>query len=82
MNILESVFRTILEIRSSAAEVSYTEAGHSRGPHPLFRSCGNHMGGGQIGYMLPTASLYPKGGIKVSDNAAYMPIVAVRRLIG
>lgn len=60
--------------------VSYTEAQ----PGDLILYSGHvaiYMGGGQIVHAA-NSQPYPKGGIKVSDNAAYMPIVAVRRLIG
>lgn len=60
--------------------VSYSEAQ----PGDLILYSGHvaiYMGGGQIVHAA-NSSPYPKGGIKVSDNAAYMPIVAVRRLIG
>lgn len=60
--------------------VSYAEAQ----PGDLILYSGHvaiYMGGGQIVHAA-NSQPYPKGGIKVSDNAAYMPIVAVRRLIG
>lgn len=60
--------------------VSYSEAQ----PGDLILYSGHvaiYMGSGQIVHAA-NSSPYPKGGIKVSDNAAYMPIVAVRRLIG
>lgn len=60
--------------------VSYAEAQ----PGDLILYSGHvaiYMGGGQIVHAA-NSQPYPRGGIKVSDNAAYMPIVAVRRLIG
>lgn len=65
--------------RSAGRGVSYSEAQ----PGDLICYSGHvaiYIGGGAIVHASNSAP-YPKGGIKISPNAAYRPIVAVRRLI-
>ena len=65
--------------RSYGRAVSYAEAQ----PGDLICYSGHvaiYMGGGQIVHASNSAP-YPKGGIKISGNAAYKTILSVRRLV-